>query len=335
MNPDRLDELVDAHLLGELSPQQAEELQQELRTDSDARRLFVQSILLDAHLHRLARSEVDAGAMSGNAAAPRRVMRLRWLAAAAMLLIAIGAAAWFHFARPGPDTLARVSSGTVLVNGQPSDRVPEGATLSVAGSGPATIRLPDGSQATLDPSTRLVVRGRVDGVRQLLRLISGGGQFQVPNGGGQFRIDTPAGSVTVLGTQFTVAIRSPDVLFVSVLTGTVRFDHDGKAFTLSTGQSRLFGPEPSPSTLPAEGIGKVMVKTGAIQAVDANAKSFEVTLPPRPLTFACNGETEITLDGKASTFDEAITVDRNATVTYHKEGEEVRVASKVAVKTGK
>ncbi len=331
MNPERFDGLVDAHLLGELTPQQAEELQHALRTDSEARYRFTQSMLLEANLHRLARSEADANAMSGKPAAPRRIMRLRWLAAAASLLIAVGAAAWFHFARPGSDTLARVSDGTVLVNGQPRDRIFEGETLSVAASGPATIRLPDGSQATLDPTTQLAVRGRVDGVRQVLNLISGGGQFRVPHGGGQFRIDTPAGSITVLGTQFTLVLRASDTLFVSVLNGTVRFDSHGETFTLGAGQNRLFGPEPSPGTPDP----KVMVKTGGIRTVDPIARTFELTLPPRPLTFTCTDKTEILLDGKASTFDEAIKVDRNATVTYHKEDEETRVASKVEANTGK
>lgn len=73
-------------------------------------------------------------------------------------------------------------------------------------------------------------------------------------------------------------------------------------------------------------------KTGPIKAVDAKAKTFEVTLPARPLTFTCNDKTTITLDGKASTFEEAIKVERKATVTYQKEGD-ARVASKVEVVT--
>ena len=105
--------------------------------------------------------------------------------------------------------LARVASGNVLVDGQPGDRIAEGSTLSVTGPAPAVIDLSDGSRATLDPATQLTLRGRVDSTRQVLHLTAGGGQFQVPYGGGQFRIDTPAGSVTVLGTQFTAVLRSP------------------------------------------------------------------------------------------------------------------------------
>lgn len=74
-----------------------------------------------------------------------------------------------------------------------------------------------------------------------------------------------------------------------------------------------------------------MTKTGEIKAVDAKAKTFEVTLPARPLTFKVTDKTVITLDGKESTFDAAIKPERKVTVTYTKAGDEDRVASKVEV----
>ncbi len=73
-------------------------------------------------------------------------------------------------------------------------------------------------------------------------------------------------------------------------------------------------------------------KTGTVASVDAKASTFVLTLPARPLTFKVDSKTEITLDGKASTFEAAIKVDRKATVTYSKVGED-RLASKVEVKT--
>ncbi len=77
-----------------------------------------------------------------------------------------------------------------------------------------------------------------------------------------------------------------------------------------------------------------MTKTGPIKSVDAAAKTFEVTLPARPLTFTVTDKTVIMLDGKESTFDAAIKPERQVTVTYAKVGDN-RVASKVEVKSEK
>ena len=256
MNLDHFDELLDAYLLGDLSPEQAAQLQEALQTDPAAHSRFVQSIFIETGLHHLARREPASlaprpqrtpAADAHRHRTPGSIVRLRRLALAAVVLVAIGAIAVFYFARQDSRTLARVASGNVLVDGQSRDRIPEGAALSVPGPAPAVIHLSDGSLATLDPATQLTLRGRVDSTRQVLHLTAGGGQFQVPYGGGQFRIDTPAGSVTVLGTEFTAVLRSPRSLFLSVAAGTVRFDGEGKTFTLSTGQSRTFGPEPDTS----------------------------------------------------------------------------------------
>jgi hypothetical protein len=73
------------------------------------------------------------------------------------------------------------------------------------------------------------------------------------------------------------------------------------------------------------------VKTGAIGAVDAKKKTFELKREGvRPLTMTVNDKTVITLDGKDSTFDAAIKTDVKVTVTYAKVGDD-RVASKVEV----
>jgi len=320
MNLDHFDELLDAYLLGELSEEQSAQLQEALETDSAARRRFVQSILIEAHLHRLARSE----------AAPRRhrtlggIARLRRLTLAAVALIALGAIAVFYFARQGSSTFARVASGNVLVDGQSPGRIAEGSTLSVQGPAPAVIDLSDGSRATLDPATQLTLRGRVDSTRQVLHLTSGGGQFQVPHGGGQFRIDTPVGSLTVLGTQFTAVLRSPRSLFLSVEAGTVRFDGEGKTFTLSTGQSRTFGPEPDrPPPRVAAG---AQVMDGTIHSVDLKAGTFvlggrnetQTTFRPLQKVEGRREATSILLDGQKATFEAAIQPGRRASVTYVK-----------------
>lgn len=72
------------------------------------------------------------------------------------------------------------------------------------------------------------------------------------------------------------------------------------------------------------------VKDGIIKTVDADGKGFILTRDPRPLPFKIDDKTVITLDGKASTFAEAVKPDLKAKVTYTKPGDD-RVASKVEV----
>ncbi len=83
-----------------------------------------------------------------------------------------------------------------------------------------------------------------------------------------------------------------------------------------------------PAAAPSAAAGQA--KTGAIASVDAQASTFTLTLPARPLTFKVDSKTVITLDGKASTFEAAIKPELKATVTYSKVGED-RLASKVDV----
>lgn len=342
MNLESFDELLDAYLLGELSPEQSISMREALRTDAAARLRFVQSILIEAHLHRLGSSEValetpcqtiQAGAQGHWAAAG--IFRLRRLALAAVVLIAVGAAVVIYFARQeastgeGARALVHVVSGNVRVDGQSRARIAEGSTFSVAGGAPATIKLSDGSQATLDPATQLNVRGRVEGTRQVLHLTAGGGQFRVTHGGGEFRIDTPAGSITVLGTEFTAVLRSPHSLFVSVAAGTVRWNHQGQAFTLGSGQSRTFGPE-------ADTIPPVLRGVGTIESVDLKADRFvlidknESTMTFRVTPRGPQRETAFLLNGKRAGFKDAIHPNRSASVTYFMDGDQL-LATKVEV----
>jgi ferric-dicitrate binding protein FerR (iron transport regulator) len=331
MNLDRFDEFLDAYLLGELSEEQSAQLQEALETDSAARRRFVQSILIESHLHRLARSEAASAtpcpqrlpeADARRRMTPGTIVRSRRLALAVVVLVAIGAIAVFQFARHDSGTFARVASGNVLVDGQCRNRIPDGSTLRVTGPAPAVIHLSDGSLATLDPATQLTLRGRVDSIRQVLQLTAGGGRFQVPQGGGQFRIDTPAGSVTVLGTEFTAVLRSPRTLFLSVAAGTVRFDCEGSAFTVNTGQSHTFGPEPDTT-------GKSQIIDGWIHAVDLKAGSFVLGGKNESQTTIRVGvktgerEAVILLDGKRTNPATAIKPGVKASVTCVKVGDDL------------
>lgn len=335
MNLDHLDELLDAYLFGDLPQEQATQLQEALHADPDARSRFVRSIFIETGLHHLARREPaslaprqqrepEAGARRHRT--PGGNVRLRRLALAAVVLVAIGAAV-FHFARQDSSRSARLVSGKVLVDGQSQDRIPEGSTLSVTGPAPAVVHLSDGSLATLEPGTQLTLQGRGDSARQVLHLAAGGGQFRVPYGGGQFRLDTPVGSVTVLGTEFTAVLRSPRALFLSVVVGTVRFDGEGSALTLSSGQSRTFGPEPD-TTRPLSGVdAETQVMDGWLRKVDLKAGSFVLGGKNESQTAfrfgVKQGEKEAAfyLDGERASARNGFPKRSRASVTYVKVGD--------------
>ena len=79
--------------------------------------------------------------------------------------------------------------------------------------------------------------------------------------------------------------------------------------------------------------GGAATKTGSIQSVDAKALTITLNLAPnRPLTFKVTDKTQITLDGKASTFEAAMKQHLKATVTYTRSGDE-RIATRVDVTT--
>ena len=343
MNLDHLDDLLDVYLFEDVSQEQAAQLQEALEADPAARSRFVRSVFIETGLYHLAGREPaslapnqqrthEAGARRHGP--PGGTSRLRHLALAAVVLVAIGAAV-YHFARQDSSRSARLVSGKVLVDGQSRDRIPEGSTLSVTRPTPAVIHLPDGSLATLDPCTQLTLRGRVGRTRQVLHLAAGGGQFRVPHGG-QFRIDTPVGSVTVLGTEFTAMLRSPRALFISVVAGTVRFDREGSASILKSGQSRTFGPEPDTTRLLPGVDAETQVMQGFIRKPDMEAGTFVLGgKNERNTVFRFGvkrgeGEAAFYLDGKRASARNGFPKRSRATVTYTKVGE-VLWAKKVEI----
>ena len=335
MNLDHLDELLDAYVFGNLTQEQATQLQEALQADSAARSRFVRSIFIETGLQHLARRGPDAVVLPQQPAPKTRTrrratpggnVRLRRLAFAAVVLVAIGAAV-FHFARQDPNGPAHLVSGKVLVDGQSGDRIPKGSTLRVMGPAPAVIHLADGSIATLDPGTQLSLHGHVDRTRQVINLAAGGGLFRVPNGGGQFRLDTPVGSITVIGTEFTAVLRSPRALFLSVLTGTVQFVGAGSTCTLKSGQSRTFGPGPD-TTRPLPDVDEqVQVMQGYVRKVDLEAGTFvlggrnETNTPFRFGVKRGEREVNVFLDGKKSSFRNDFPPRSKSSVTYIEVGD--------------
>jgi len=237
----RFEALLDRYQGGEATPAEVAELVQLLRTEAALRTVFVEHHLLQAQLYKAG----AAGAKDAQVAPRRRSRAVRWLVAA-LLLIAVGLGLVSFIARPGNEVVA----GQVLVDGIPTSRIPDGAEFMVSGSSSAVIQLADGSQATFDPASQAIIRGRSDEIRQGVELTQGGGKFQVAHAGGsRFRVQTPVGSVTALGTEFTVQLEAKQkktgrreklALAVAVTEGSVQVDVAGKSFVLQVGDNRRF-----------------------------------------------------------------------------------------------
>jgi ferric-dicitrate binding protein FerR (iron transport regulator) len=177
--------------------------------------------------------------------------RLSAIAACVVLIFGL-----YYGLRPGHTLANRVVSGRVFVNGILATTIPNGSLVEVAGDTEAVVQLADGSRAKLAPRTEAVLRGPVGG-EQIVELSSGTGQFEVQKGAGRFRVETPVGSVTALGTEFSVELRpavsgfgesemrtnNMVVMAVAVLVGMVQVDLGGISQELAIGQKRIFAAD--------------------------------------------------------------------------------------------
>jgi ferric-dicitrate binding protein FerR (iron transport regulator) len=97
----------------------------------------------------------------------------------------------------------------------------------------ATVEMRDGSVVRLAPATRLRVHARQDGREVTL---TGRGFFAVaPDPAVPFTIHSDAGTVTVLGTRFDLAVNGQDLRLI-VVEGTVRLTVRGAQVLVRAGQ---------------------------------------------------------------------------------------------------
>jgi|GEM_PF-2980220 len=247
-----------------------------------------------------------------------------WVAAAAVLLIASVAIVFWLSVRGDRSSMRdssdySVVSGRILVDGIASDAIRPGARLSVRGSAAAVIEMPDKSRTQLEPDSELVVHGPVGDARQTVEFIRGEGRFRISEGRGLFCVETPVGLISVLGTEFTVNLRSeenslagaPDmklrlaqILTVAVMFGTVEVDVDGEKYVLFEGESRVFAAERGRED--REERGKRYGRPhfyGKYQAYDASQKTLFVNYfregrGELKATFDVDSNAEIIVDAK-------------------------------------
>jgi hypothetical protein len=265
-------QLIGYYLDGLPSAQDLAELESRLRAEPGVASVLAAISRMDACLDAHFREEQDVRNIAAvvknieagrpalappQALAPSRWRAARpWAAAAAILVLLCGVAAWLYLWM-NSDTENLLLEGRVLVGGVEVTRIPEGARFVVPDAAPAVIRLTDGSRATFEPSSEAVLRGRAAERRQTVELVDGGGSFQVAKSGGSFEVATHLGNVTVPGTEFSVRLLPagerdkeparagvrPGALAVAVKSGVVNVHFAGRTYVLREGQSRRFATE--------------------------------------------------------------------------------------------
>ncbi len=228
MTPQRLDELIHAHLDGALSPADRAELEQHLLASPEARRRFWDETAWHGRLHEAAQLAWSAPAAAP--AAPRR--RTGWWLGALGLAAAAALALWLRPAADSVPTGPRVAhvdgAGVVRRAGieQPAAAglaVQAGDELQVAEGGALRLALANGTRLDLAGGSRLVVRDA--DARQLdLRAGRVTADVHPQPAGRQLVLTTPLARATVHGTVFTLAA-STAATHLQVQRGMVRMAH--------------------------------------------------------------------------------------------------------------
>ena len=317
-------QLIDQYIDGHASAADLAELDRRLAAERGVADVFAAISRMDAWLALHFRQEKDVhtigevlqaveAAHPAAAARPGAASRWRslwpWAAAAAAILALIGGiAAWLYVSGPAA-TLNEVLDGRVLVAGAEVTRIPDGARVSVPESGPAAIRLTDGSRATFDASSEAVLHSRSAAQQQCVELVAGGGTFQVVKGAGRFEVKTALGRVTALGTEFSVKLLAADgrgkegkeerplpgrmSMAVAVMSGTVQVEFGGETHVLGAGQNRRFVSGGERKT-------KEIVYRGEVTNVEAGSISLAIkkgeNRAAETRTIAVDGDTKILIE---------------------------------------
>ena len=252
MDEARYEELLARLADGEATGEEARELAAALRADPERRRKLVEWLLLEVQLYK-----ITAGARGAAQAAQLRRQplsrRLKVWAPAAAAALLVGATAWWALLPATQAGRYELAAGAIS-----APRLEEQVPFQVTSLAPARLNLPCGAAVELQNGSQAVLHGRSEGARQTVELRAGAGRFMVPAGKGAFIVDTPLGSVTVVGTEFTVELRRPErkpkgesemssrmavALVVAVVAGAVQVNYDGKSVVLSAGQKQAFAKE--------------------------------------------------------------------------------------------
>lgn len=227
------DQLVNAWIEGELSPEDEEALRALLTEDASVRESCYDLMLLD---QMLAEREEGQGANIAELVAPSRKHRSftprTAIAAVASLAAAIVAGFWIAnrdgdkdaIQASSPAITASSDSRITIAQRENREKWSPGELLRLE-RGTAAIHLGKGTLAHFEgPAAIELVNNEGD-----IRLFEGRGSFQVDPGGRPFKIEAPGGSVSSSGTQFVCQILPDQAALVEVNAGNLELSpHAGR-----------------------------------------------------------------------------------------------------------
>ena len=237
MKTERLEELIENCVLGQLTEDEAEELSQHLRQDEaiGSRRKLRRALKADAYLEEAA-ADMERGANFDDDFGSARVvpfLQRTWLTAAVAAALAIGIFGW---SRNGEQSRALIDLGVASVLRIEGDgKVNGSAQLSLGGS------LREGDRLTMKEGI-VELAFRDSGVHAIATaplsltvqtadrvfLNRGDLKLHVPPQGIGFVVETRERKITDLGTSFVVSAE-PQGSQVFVLDGLISLDGRGKA----------------------------------------------------------------------------------------------------------
>lgn len=308
----RIDALVQAYLDDMALAGEIAELAELIKNDPAAADAFARATRFESLLQTHLIEERRAGDWA-EPAKPVQPLQSPWrfrhpaaigaalLAVAAVVLLAIR---WWPAEVAVAASGHRVLNGRVLVDGIETNVFADGATLEVLGEVNAAIRLADGNDFELTPTTNAVIRA--DAGEAIVAMQSGRGKF---HGGGAkrpLRVDTPLGAVSGRAADFAVDLEPttedeeavvgpvdfPAFLIVAVLTGQVEVREADEKVKVSAGESRAFAQEKIPTFN-----GRVVAVSADGQTVTIEGKSGKPGLPSPRRDVSISPRTELAYHG--------------------------------------
>lgn len=209
---------LDLLIAGELSVEEARELQERMKADAALLSLYLEKVRMES----LLRDHVWSGAEEA-ASTPAPAVRWRGvsqkralLAVAACLALMLTVGLWMQSSRTGDDSqvvdaaAASVEfSASSVFDGPGAETSADGllkwGDAVVMQDGSVSIRLPSGVEAVLKSPSRFAITGA-----NRLKLDQGAGWFRVPAAAKGFTVDLPEMEVVDLGTVFTVSVEQEE-----------------------------------------------------------------------------------------------------------------------------
>jgi len=268
----RIDALVQAFFEGALTASEQAELQRVLSEDARAAEHFAELARLEAGLvehFRVARESAKAGQVIQRVRGEREHWRYRWFAAGAAAVLMLSVGSFWYVASGVRNQESAVRGQGSGVSGQGSGLAPASAGErrkvqageAISGENVREVELPDGSLAVLERDARMVVNKPLEGERVSLEQMAGKATFKVVEDDAAFVVRTRVGEVTVLGTEFSVELRTggegvvandkkgaekmkfSTIMLVAVASGLVEVNVGGVSYNLLGGQSRAFAED--------------------------------------------------------------------------------------------